>query len=68
MALQPQPNERVLDMAASPGGKASHIAALMANTGTLVANDASKERLRSLSSNLARLGVRNSIVLNCDGE
>ena len=45
MALQPQPGQRVLDMAASPGGKSSHIAALMGNTGTLVANDASKERL-----------------------
>ena len=32
MALSPQPNERVLDMAASPGGKSSHIAALMANS------------------------------------
>ena len=67
MALQPQPNERCLDMAASPGGKTSHMAAMMANTGTLVANDASKERLRSLTANLARLGVRNSIILNCDG-
>ena len=67
MALAPQPNERVLDLAASPGGKSSHIAALMANTGTLIANDASKERLRSLTANLARLGVRNAIVMNCDG-
>ena len=67
MALQPQPNQRVLDMAASPGGKSSHIAALMGNTGTLIANDASKERLRALQANLSRLGVRNSIVLNCDG-
>ena len=33
----------------------------------LIANDASKERLRALQANLSRLGVRNSIVLNCDG-
>ena len=67
LALSPQPGQRVLDMAASPGGKASHLAAMMANRGTLVANDASKERLRSLQANLQRLGVRNAIVMNADG-
>ncbi len=42
MALAPQPGERVLDMASAPGGKTSHIAALMKNTGFVLANDASK--------------------------
>ena len=32
-----------------------------------MSNDASKERLRALQANLARLGVRNAIVLNSDG-
>eukprot|EP00325_Prymnesiales_sp_UTEX-LB-985_P001191 CAMPEP_0174695646 /NCGR_PEP_ID=MMETSP1094-20130205/1984_1 /TAXON_ID=156173 /ORGANISM="Chrysochromulina brevifilum, Strain UTEX LB 985" /LENGTH=634 /DNA_ID=CAMNT_0015892205 /DNA_START=64 /DNA_END=1968 /DNA_ORIENTATION=- len=67
LALQAQPGQRVLDMAASPGGKSSHIAAQMGNSGTLVANDFNKERLRALQANLSRLGVRNSIIMNADG-
>lgn len=42
-------------------------AQLMKNTGLIVANDSNKERLKSLNANLARLGVRNSIVCNYDG-
>jgi len=67
MTLAPQPNERVLDMAAAPGGKTSYIAQLMKNTGILVANDLKKERLKSLNANLHRLGVSNAVVVCQDG-
>lgn len=67
MALGPKPGETVLDMAAAPGGKTSHIAQLMDNDGVVVANDFKKPRTTALFYNLQRLGVRNAIITNYDG-
>jgi len=67
LALSPKQGERVLDMASAPGGKTSYIAQLMKNTGLIVANDYNKKRIQSTVSNLARLGVSNTIHVNHDG-
>uniref|UniRef100_A0A7G3B1W5 Putative trna and rrna cytosine-c5-methylase nucleolar protein nol1/nop2 n=1 Tax=Lutzomyia longipalpis TaxID=7200 RepID=A0A7G3B1W5_LUTLO len=67
MALAPQENERILDMCSAPGGKSSHIASLMKNTGVLVANDANSERIKAVIGNFHRLGVVNAIVSCEDG-
>ncbi|EJW04946.1 hypothetical protein EDEG_00921 [Edhazardia aedis USNM 41457] len=58
---------RVLDMCAAPGGKTTHIAALMQNNGILYANDIDKERCKAIQSNLSRLGITNTVVMCQDG-
>ncbi|KAJ8878346.1 hypothetical protein PR048_018923 [Dryococelus australis] len=67
MALAPQEKERVLDLCCAPGGKASHIAAVMKNTGVLFANDANKDRVKAVVGNFHRLGVVNSVICSYDG-
>ncbi|MEM4208031.1 MAG: RsmB/NOP family class I SAM-dependent RNA methyltransferase [Candidatus Bilamarchaeaceae archaeon] len=67
IVLEPQENEYVLDMCASPGSKTTQIAAIMKNTGTLVANDL-PEREIAIIPNIARLGVLNVIITNRDAK
>jgi NOL1/NOP2/sun family putative RNA methylase len=65
-ALAPQPGELVLDLAAAPGGKATHLAALMRDQGIVVANEIEASRTAALSSNIERWGMRHAIIINAE--
>ena len=66
LALAPNPGEVVIDMAASPGGKTTHIAQLMNNEGLIIAIEKEVARLPSLRTNIGRCGVRNAAVYHMD--
>lgn len=62
--LEIKKNQRIVDLCAAPGGKSTHIGAIMNNTGILYCNDICKERINSLRSNLMRMGITNAIITN----
>lgn len=53
--VDPQPGERVLDLCAAPGGKTTHLAALMGDRGEVVAVERHPQRARALRANAQRL-------------
>jgi len=55
--LDVQPGHRILDACAAPGGKSTHMAALMGNQGEIMAVDRSANRLQALQENVDRLGI-----------
>ncbi|MBU3110719.1 16S rRNA (cytosine(967)-C(5))-methyltransferase RsmB [Clostridium lacusfryxellense] len=57
------PNLNVLDLCSAPGGKTTHIAELMGNTGRVRAFDIHKNKLSLIKDNLNRIGITNT---TCD--
>lgn len=55
--VDPQPGETVADIGAAPGGKTTHLAALMNDQGRVLAVDPHAGRLGLLAENAKRLGV-----------
>jgi 16S rRNA (cytosine967-C5)-methyltransferase len=58
-ALDPQPGERALDLCAAPGGKTTHLAALMRGEGEVVAVERNERRAAALRETARRLHAGN---------
>jgi len=67
LVLKPEAGDFVLDLCASPGSKTTQAAAMMENSGTIIANELSMGRIGILNSNLERCGVMNTIVTRKEG-
>ena len=59
-----EPGERVLDVCAAPGGKATELGAKLKGEGVLIANDISNSRARGLLKNLELFGIGNMMVIS----
>jgi 16S rRNA (cytosine967-C5)-methyltransferase len=55
--LAPLPGERVLDLCAAPGGKTTHMAQLMGDTGSILACDVNHRKLQQIETTAKRLGI-----------
>lgn len=60
--VNPKKDERILDLSAAPGGKTTHLASLMEDTGLLVANDPHGGRVQALARNLERWGTKATVI------
>lgn len=64
--VDPQPGEFIIDACGAPGGKSTHLAALMKNTGRLLSVDLFEHKLAITRSNAQRLGITCLETLQAD--
>lgn len=78
--LDPEPGELIIDVCSAPGGKATHIAQLMNNKGTVIARDIHEHKVKLIDDTVNKLGteivktqvfdalkVDETLVGKCDG-
>jgi 16S rRNA C967 or C1407 C5-methylase (RsmB/RsmF family)/NOL1/NOP2/fmu family ribosome biogenesis protein len=61
-ALDVRPGQRVLDLAAAPGGKATLAAGRLGDRGVVVANELQRGRVKALADNLDRWGSWRTVI------
>ena len=64
--LSPQKGERILDACAAPGGKTTHIAELMTDSGEVLALDKSAKGIERIRQSVARLGLGSICAVTSD--
>lgn len=62
--LPVEPGDKVLDVCAAPGGKATELGAKLQGEGVLIANDISNSRAKGLLKNLELFGIGNMLVVS----
>ncbi len=68
VVLAPEEHEVVLDVAAAPGSKTTQLGQYMNNTGIILANDMTGDRLASLGINVQRCGLKNTAIMKSKGQ
>ncbi len=61
-ALKPKHHSKVLDTCSAPGGKTTHVAELMRQTGTVYAHDVYEHKIKLIEDNVKRLGLTNVVA------
>ncbi len=56
--LHPQPGETLIDVCSAPGGKATHLAEIMENSGLIKAGDIYSAKLNLVEKSARRLGIK----------
>lgn len=64
--INPSENSKVIDVCSAPGGKSTHLATLMKNTGNVVSRDIFEHKLKLIKSSVDRLGLKNIEVEKFD--
>jgi 16S rRNA (cytosine967-C5)-methyltransferase len=65
-AVGPAPGTFILDLCGAPGGKATHLAEVMGDSGRIIVVDIHPHRLSMVHRNCDRLGIKSVNTLVCD--
>lgn len=68
LVLNPNINTSILDMCSAPGSKAMHLAAILNNTGKIIACDIYGHKVKLIEENAQKLGVTNVVAKLLDGK